>query len=217
MTNKLNENKISSSKMLSKGIGFASALTILALSFNGLAFADCEPDGAYGQICTYTKEFEIDKQVRFVGDDDWKDKIVGVKEGQKFEFKVSIKNNGEVDVDSMKMIDFLPDEIERISGDELVEYWENFESGERKNFVFEAKVRDVEYDKKNFEKCVVNKAEAYYSDNEIGSATAVVCYGDSQPKELPKTGPIDNGLLGILGLVSTGLGLSLKSLLKRAK
>lgn len=214
--NKNNKIAPKSTKMLSKGIGLVGALSVAALAFNGLAFADCEPNGAYGQNCTYTKEFEVDKQVRLDGTDDWKDKII-VKEGEKFEFKITVKNNGEVTVDSMKMIDFLPDEIERIGGDDLVKYWENFEPGESKKFIIEAKVRKSEFDKKNFEKCVVNKAEAYYSDDEVGSGTAVVCYGDSKPKELPKTGPVDNGLVGLLGLVSTGLGLSLKSLSRRSK
>lgn len=212
MRNIKNINKLN----IVTSLGAVLALTC-GLGLNRYAYADCTPNGAYGQNCTYDKRFEIDKDVRFEGDSDWKDKITGVRKGQKIEFKITVKSKSETTVDSMKMIDLLPSELEWKSGDELVQYWEDFTPGEEKKFIFVATVRESEYDRKDFEKCVVNKAEGYYSDDIIGSATATVCYTDQAPKELPKTGPVDNGLVGLLGLVSTGLGLSLKSLSKRSK
>jgi uncharacterized repeat protein (TIGR01451 family)/LPXTG-motif cell wall-anchored protein len=191
------------------------ALSITFLGSNNVVYANCTSDGAYGQKCERAEDFDIDKDVRFVGDDTWKDKLTKVKKGQRIEFKITVKNTDDVEVDSMKMVDFLPDELEFKGGDKLVQYWQDFSAGEKKTFIFEAQVKDSEYNRSNFEKCVVNKAEAYYSDDEVGSDSAKVCYSDKDIEELPRTGPIDDGMLALAGLVSTGLGLSIKLFLRK--
>lgn len=175
------------------------------------AFAEeCEPNGAYGETCTYEKRFEVSKKVRLEGDDTWKDKIVGVKDNEVIEFKIKIKNKGEVDVDNMKMTDYLPDELFRTGGSGLTEYWSDFEAGTSETFIIKARIRKEEFDRDdNFEKCVVNKAKAEEDGDKVGSDTATVCYGD-EIKELPETGATMTEALTILGLVSTGLGLLLK-------
>uniref|UniRef100_A0A7C4TL46 DUF11 domain-containing protein n=1 Tax=candidate division WWE3 bacterium TaxID=2053526 RepID=A0A7C4TL46_UNCKA len=209
----IKHNKLSKLNMATGLI--ASVVFLTYIGSNNVAFAGCVSDGAYGQDCSYDKDFEVDKDVRFVGDKDWKDKVTNVKKGQRVEFRVTIKSESEIDVDSMKMIDLLPDELEWKSGDNLVQYWQDFSPDEEKEFVFEVIVRDSEYERGDFEKCVVNKAEAFYSDKEIGSATATVCYSDEEIKELPKTGPVDGGIVGALGILSMGLGLSVKAFLKK--
>jgi LPXTG-motif cell wall-anchored protein len=113
----------------------------------------------------------------------------------------------------MKMKDSLPDEMERVGGDGLTEYWEDFEPGETKTFIIRAKVNSEEYDRENFEKCVVNKAKVLYDDDEEGSDTATVCYGDSEVTELPKTGG-SSVLYGALGLGLSAFGLTVKKLKK---
>ncbi len=186
-----------------------SAMLVLAV-FGGLfggsqVYAGCTPNYGGGQTCVYNKNFDIEKKVRKAGDDSWKDKVTGVKKGEVVEFKIKVKNDGEVDVDKMKMTDKLPREMERVGGDGLTEYWDDFDKGETKTFVIRAKVKDSEYDRKNFEKCVVNKAVVEYKGDQEASDTATVCYGDSKPTELPKTGgsPLVYGTLG-LGLVAVG-------------
>ena len=60
---------------------------------------------------------------------------------------------------------------------------------------------------------MVNKAEAYYDNDFVGSATATVCYSNKTVTELPKTGLGNSVTLTIAGLGLVGLGL----LIKRSK
>lgn len=179
----------------------------------GTAYAGCTSNYGGGETCIYNKNFDIEKKVRKEGDDSWKDKVTGVDEDEVVEFKIKVKNEGEVDVDDMKMSDKLPKEMERVGGDGLSEYWDDFEAGETKTFVIKAKVKDSEYDKDNFEKCVVNKAEVLYDGEDEASDTATVCYSDSEPTELPKTGG-SSLLYGVLGLGLTAVGAFAKKLKK---
>lgn len=185
-----------------KIIAGATALTMLT----GTAYAngDCEPTYGGGQTCVYNKNFEIKKEVRKEGDDNWHDKITGVKKGQIIEFRIRVKNSGEVETDDMRMKDILPDELSRVSGD-LTEEWDNFEIGEKKEFIIKAKVDKDEYDNKNFKNCIVNEAHIYFGDKHEGSDTATVCYESKEVKELPDTGA-STGLLG-LGLLTSGIVL----------
>lgn len=185
------------------------ALTIALLPSK--VFAACESVGDYGQNCVFNKTFELEKKVRLEGDNTWKGKVVNVKEGEVIEFKIEIKNAGEVAVDDMKMTDILPDELERIGGSGLTEEWTDFKVGEEKNFVIKARIKASEFERTdNFEKCVVNKAEVTYDGTLEGSDTATVCYGNEEPEELPETGPLATEVLTIAGLASTGFGLALK-------
>ena len=162
----------------------------------------------YGE--TYiNKRFEIDKDVRIEGDNSWKDKVTDVEINEIVEFKITIKNRSDEeadDFDNMKMEDFLPDELERVGGSGLTEYWDNFEPGEKKSFTIEAKVKDSEYDREdNFEKCVVNKAEVEWDGEFEGSDTAIVCYGNTELTELPETGSSTDSIAALgLGLVVVG-------------
>lgn len=200
---------------------------VVGVLSGGVAYAGCTSNYGGGQTCIYNKNFDIEKKVRTCDadyyddhgecdkDDDegWKDKVTDVEEGDVVEFKIKVKNDGEVDVDNMKMSDKLPKEMTRLGGDGLTEYWDDFEAGETKKFYIYAKVDDDEFDRENFEKCVVNKAEVEYDGDEEASDTATVCYGDSKPSELPKTGG-SSMLYGMLGLGFTALGVTAKKLKK---
>lgn len=167
----------------------------------------------YGGVEYINKRFTIEKKVRIQGDDSWKDKVTDVKEGDVIEFRIKIKNKSDDeadDFDNMKMEDFLPDELIRIGGSGLTEYWDNFESGETKTFEIEAKIDSDEFDRDdNFEKCVVNEAEVNWDGEFEGSDTATVCYGDEEPTELPKTGS-ESIYFGLAGLASIVTGLVIK-------
>lgn len=179
----------------------------------GRAYAGCTSNYGGGQTCIYNKNFDIEKKVRKEGDDSWKDKVTGVDEDEVVEFKIKVKNEGEVEVDDMKMSDKLPKEMERVGGDGLTENWNDFKPGETKTFVIKAKIKDSEFDRKNFEKCVVNKAEVLYDGEDEASDTATVCYGDSKPTELPKTGG-SSVAYGAFGLGLTAFGALIKKLKK---
>ncbi|MFA6982073.1 MAG: hypothetical protein WC243_03570 [Patescibacteria group bacterium] len=185
---------------------------VLAVVSSKSVYADCESNYGGGETCVYNKSFKITKQVRLEGNDTWKDKITDVEEGDVIEFKIKIENTGEVDVDDMKMKDELPDELEKVGGSGLTEEWDDFESDETKTFIIKAKVEDDEFDKENFDKCVVNKAEVRYDGEFEGADTATVCYGNGDITELPETG------VSTLGLGFTGFGLiTVGSLIKRSK
>jgi len=167
----------------------------------GQVYAGCKSTYGNGETCYINKRFEIDKDVRIKGDDDWEDKVMDVDDDDVVEFRIKIKNRSDDkadDFDDMKMEDFLPKEMKRVGGSGLTEYWDNFAPGETKTFVIEAEIDEDEFDRDvEFEKCIVNKAEVNWDDNFEGSDTATVCYGDEEVKELPETG--SNELMAILG------------------
>lgn len=194
-------------KNIYKLIGSFIALGLFVFLSTENAYAD-----QYGEI--YNKRFKITKEVRIEGDSEWKDKVTDVEEDDVVEFKITIKNKSDDDAgdfDNMKMEDFLPDEMYRVGGSGLTEYWDDFDSDESKKFTIKAKVDSDEYDRDvEFEKCVVNKAEVRWDDDFEGSDTATVCYGNIEPTELPKTGAVST-----LGF--TGLGLLLVGLVSKKK
>jgi hypothetical protein len=190
-----------------------SIAVVLSTVFVGgqTVFADnCESNYGGGEKCIYNKRFQIDKDVRIEGDDEWKeDKVTDVEEGEIVEFRIKIKNlsdEGTGSFDDMKMEDFLPDELIREGGSGLTEYWDDFDHGETKTFTIKVKIDPEEFDRNdNFEKCVVNKAEVRRDGEFEGSDAATVCYGNGEPTELPKTGAVsDLAVLGF-GLLSAGI------------
>jgi uncharacterized repeat protein (TIGR01451 family) len=187
----------------------AVAASLLAAGSNKV-YADCEPTYGGGETCVWNKSFRITKDVRIEGDDDWEDKVTDVAEDETVEFRIRIKNVGEIEVDNMKMKDILPDELIKIGGSGLTEEWDDFEPGETKEFIIKVKVDSEEYDRENFEKCVVNKAEAFYKDKFEGADTATVCYGEGEISELPETGAGSFAFLNGLGLGLVSLGTMLK-------
>ncbi|MBU1132880.1 MAG: hypothetical protein ABIA11_00825 [Patescibacteria group bacterium] len=184
------------------------ALVIFA-SFMFLNGASVYANYGGGEV---NKRFKITKQVRLEGDNSWKDKVTNVKEGEVIEFRITVENLSDEEADefdNMKIEDFLPDELFRVGGSGLTEYWDNFGSGEEKKFTIEVKVEFNEYDRDiTFEKCIVNKVELEWDGEFEGSDTATVCYGNEEPSELPKTGYTST--LAIAGLATLVAGLFAK-------
>lgn len=201
--------------ILNKIMISAFITAILAVTYGAQVYAGCTSTYGGGEICIYNKRFEIDKDVRVEEkDDDWEDKVMDVEKDDIVEFRIKIKNRSDEDIDdeadisfdNMKMEDFLPDEMERVGGSGLTEYWDDFEPGETKTFYIEAKVKEEEYDRDvDFEKCVVNKAEVEWDGEFEGSDTATVCYGDEDVTELPETGSNEIVALIGFGLIAAGI------------
>lgn len=185
---------------------------VLAFVFAGKAYADCKATYGGGETCTNEIIFKVKKEVRLAGTTEWKDKIINVKMGDVIEFRIRIKNIGDVSVNGMEMKDKLPADIfKKIGGDGLTEEWDSFDPGDTKEFVITVKVKDSEFtSSRTFDKCVVNKAEAYYDGDFVGSATATVCYSNKTVTELPKTGLGNSVTLTIAGFGLVGLGLLIK-------
>jgi hypothetical protein len=92
----------------------------------------------------------------------------------------------------------------RVGGDGLTEEWDSFEPGETKTFYIKVEVDSAEFERENFEKCVVNKAEVRFDGTFEGADTATVCYGVSEITDLPETG-FEEVLLPLgLGLIAVG-------------
>jgi uncharacterized repeat protein (TIGR01451 family) len=167
---------------------------------------------AYGEYAreVVNKVFRIEKKVRIGDSGVFRDKVTHVKKGEVVEFQIVVKNIGDIKVNDMKMVDIIPSEMERVGGDQLTETWDNFDVDDTKTFIIKAKVKDSEFDRENFEKCVVNKAESYYKDKFEGADTATVCYGKVPVTELPKTGAGSTIAVTLFGLGSLYLGRLLK-------
>lgn len=197
-------------------IGSLVLIATMVVLSTGVVYAkskdNCESHYGGGKTCLVNKRFKIEKWVKVKGDDSWKDKVTDVDEDDTILFKIKIKNlsddEGDFDFDNMKMKDFLPDELERIGGDGLTEEWDDFEPGEERTFEIEAEIDEDEFDRDDdFEKCVVNKAEVRWDGEFEGADTATVCYGDEEPKELPKTGSVPFDAITGVGLITAGLVL----------
>ena len=183
----------------------------VAFLFNRRVYAE-----QYGEVVK-NKAFRIEKEVRVKDEGDFEDKLVLDEEDfdKVLEFRIEVKNKGEVDVDDMKVEDFLPEEMDRVGGDGLTEYWDDFDSGDTKTFYIDAKIDEDEFDRENFDKCIVNKAEVRYDGDFEGSDTATVCYGDVEVTELPETGFVDTMVPLGLGLIVVGFLVKNKKSLER--
>ncbi len=156
-----------------------------------------------GKICIRNKVFSIEKLARIKDESHFVDKLLlGPSDLDKvLEFRITVKNIGDVKTDKMKMQDFLPSELKRVGGHKLEETWDSFDISETKTFIIEVKLDPNEIKDKEFEKCVVNKAEVRFDGNFEGADTATVCYGVSKITELPETGfgeiilPLGTGFL----------------------
>lgn len=158
------------------------------------------------------KDVSISKMVRFEGQDTWKEKIIGVELDDVIEFRIKIDNKGNTEIDNLKMIDDLPDELERIGGSGLTESFDNLAEDDDKSFTIKAKVKD-EY--MNEEKCVVNEAKVERDGKEKDRDTATVCFGEVELSELPETGPTETGAIALSGILMLGLGLKFRKSLVR--
>lgn len=182
-------------------------------TYVGEVLATCTSNGAYGQNCTPDESFSLDKKVRVKGQSSWQDKVINVKENDTVEFRIVVENTGDEMESKMKTVDTLPNEMSRIGGAALVEVWDNFDDGDKKEFIIESKLKSSEFStSKNFEKCVVNKVDLYQNEDFKGSDTATVCYNNAEVEELPKTGPgISASAVGLFGVFFTTLGSLIKT------
>lgn len=186
-------------------------------------YAGCEQNYGGGETCLINKRFEIEKEVRVCKDGDsdscddwgsWEDKVTDVKKGQLIQFRIKVTNlsDDEADeFDDMRVEDFMPNELYRVGGSGLTEYWDNFASDEEKEFKIEVLIDEDEFDRENFEKCIVNKAEVEWDGEFEGSDTATVCYNDDvkgEITELPETG--GTSVAFVAGLLSLTSGLVLR-------
>ena len=194
----------------------ASASFGVVLSFLNInsvnADTTCTPVYGGGETCVETteREFSLEKKVRFVNHNEFKSRITGAQEGDKVEFRITVKNEGNVDVDEVKINDDLP---KYLKTDEDTSWTiKNFKAGAEEEITFKAKV--VDSDKlPDSDTCVVNEASLKFENRNRASDTAVVCIevpSTSTVKKLPVTGadfPLNPFSLS-LGIIAVGIILS---------
>lgn len=180
-------------------------LNLLLASFvftSEVAYADCT--GAYyGSSTCSDSGFNLTKRISKNDSSESKEKLTGIKKGEtfKYTFKLDNKTN---ETKTLKLVDNLPFEIERVSGigftEEVV-----INKNDHVKLVMEVKIKDSEFDnKKDFEKCVVNTAYLFKDSVKKETSSATVCFGEGTSKNLPSTGPSE--VLGILGTSLLALG-----------
>ena len=195
---------------------FNFALTALLLiagliltSRTTLAAVRCETQYGGGEVCVYTGELQLDKEVwnpeleKFVdnlGLTDYK-----FAPGEKIVFKLAVKNVGDKTFDQLNLKDLLPDYLELESG-ELE--WEiaDLAVDETEERRFGTRVVPVDkLPEGNTTLCVVNEAEVWSGD-EKDKDTAQVCITKKVlgVTELPPTGPED-WLSTLFAILASGL------------
>jgi len=125
------------------------------------------------------------------------------------EFRITVRNTGELEVDDVKMEDILPDELKRVGGSGLTETFDNFKPGDSEKFIIEAELTDDAKDE-NKSDCFVNRARVIYKDHVEGEDVATVCVEVGEISELPETGFDTLTILTVLGLGSMALGIVIR-------
>lgn len=198
---------------LNKKLIITAFVFSMILSTNTKVFAQYGGGGGYD-----SESLEITKEVKLEGDENFRDKVyVDFKNASEKDkniiFRITVKNNGD-SIDKLKYEDFLPNSLDKVSGD-LTEEVGSLNNKESRSYEI---VASIDEDDKNrdyvFEKCVVNKVELRqdgdYKDNDV----ATVCYGNvDEPTQLPETGFIP--LTGLSGLGLVTLSSYLKKKIKK--
>lgn len=172
-------------------------------------------------------DLSIEKYVRWEGTDDWYESIEKETHlfdpGEKVIYKIVVKNTGDADAESVRVVDELPDYISWISGEGE---WDKDErkvrfdlgtvkAGEEKDRVYTAKVADEE-DLPFTDREQKNVATLYEGDEKIDDDHAQVWINGPEilaarvekPEELPEAGADALGLVLIsLGMIISGWGM----------
>ena len=171
--------------------------------------------GQYGEIET-SPEISIDKKVKHPdqttkgGEPVWVDNLFvsdyKFTAGQEIEFKITVTNTSNNDLDNVHFKDILPQYLEYVSGN--IDAIFSLKAGESKDFYFKSKVVDsIELPDNYTWYCVVNTAQAW--NGKMVQDTAQVCVEKQQVlgvKTIPEAGPAENlaillssGILGCAG------------------
>jgi len=172
--------------------------------------------GQYGEIGE-AKKISLDKKVKHPeqttkgGEIVWVDNLFAAdykfKPLEEVEFKITIINTGEADLDNVKFKDVLPAYLDYVSGDHDVIF--NLKQGESRDFYLKAKVKETEKLADGLS-CVLNLAEAEFNGQQ-DQDTSQICIEKQVLGfvTLPEAGPAENLtiLLGSTILGFTGLAL----------
>lgn len=170
----------------------------------------------YGEV-EVSKDISLDKKVKKPGTDEWVDNLFAsdykYAPEQEIEFKITVANAGDRDLENIKLKDILPSYLNHVSGD--LEYTFNLSVDESRDFYIKARVvRIDELANDQGLYCLVNTAEAWFND-QVDKDTTQICI---EKKVLgfvaiPEAGPAENRLI-LFG--STMLALAGWALIKKS-
>ena len=199
-------------KNIFKYSAVAAVAVILPFLFSKTVNADriCTPNYGGGETCTETnlKSVRIEKEVSFK-DKDFKDRIKGATAKDTIYFRITVKNEGDVTLENLKVEDDLPKYIK--AKDDTDWTINKLEPGKEWSEVFKAEVVD-EDDLPDNDVCVVNEAKVKLSGKSVSEDTATVCIESPTKvlgvKELPVTGgPNIGGKEAALGVIAFGMAM----------
>lgn len=196
--------------------------SVFAISAQKTARADtiCTPNYGGGENCIEIKKEKItlDKEVSFKKSGDFSSRVKGAEAGETVYFRIIVKNEGDIDLENLKVEDDLPKYLKTSEDTE----WtiKKLEAGKEWSEVFKAEVVD-DGDLPDNDTCTVNEARVKESGKTVDEDTAVVCIEAPTKvlgvKELPVTGG-RNSVTGkeiSFGVIALGmflLGIGLKKL-----
>lgn len=177
-----------------KRLNYIVIALILATLSSKSAFALNCVSTAYGNLCSGAPlDYDVRKTVSKTAGSEGTDRITGISQGDTFTFYFRVSNNTLNEV-TLTLEDNLPSNLERVGGIGYTEKVTLYPKS-RKTLEMVVKVKDSEFQNKNFfQKCVVNKANLYKDKDLKDSATATVCYGKGFGSKL--SGIVSNDVLG---------------------
>jgi uncharacterized repeat protein (TIGR01451 family) len=174
---------------------------IISLSLVSLAMAIASrPSLVKAQYGTGEEERQviIDKKVKPVNSDKWYDNLPQVNTAfapeDLVDFKIILKNSGDVDLENLNIIDNLPDYVKPIFNpgeykeDEKKITWtiKKISTGETQEFNIRVQIGKAENISQTKPFCLVNKAGVQKDGQELDNDTAQFCI---EPRILAKTFP----------------------------
>jgi uncharacterized repeat protein (TIGR01451 family) len=167
--------------------------------------------GQYGEV-EVSKDISVDKKVKHPqlttkgGEIVWVDNLFvsdyKFSPQEEVEFKITITNTGQTDLDNVDFKDYLPDYLEYLEGDFDVIF--SLKAGESRDFYLKARVLASEKLPHGVY-CLVNTARAAF-DGQADEDTAQICLEKQVlgMAVIPETGPAEN-LAVLIGSVILGL------------
>lgn len=197
--------------------------TILAFSgaflfTPNLSFAAirCETQYGGGQTCVKTGNIQVNKQVKEITGNDtheWRDNLVHVTSDKFFkpqdlvEYRIKVKNVGDVDFATVILTDTLPSQLELVEGS-LSQELKNLKVNEEREIFIKAKVKNADQLGNSNTNCDIANTAKAVSGDQSDQDTAKVCVQKfpETAKALPKAGPEDFYLILGLSILASTLG-----------
>lgn len=191
------------------------------IAFSTFASQKVEANYLYG-VAQPSRQIIVDKKLKPMTSGNWADNLslseVTFTAEDKIDFKLIVKNSGQVELQKVKVIDYLPEDVNFISGtegyhlqDHQVEWEiEKLQAGEEKELTLQVAVVKSDQLPEADNYCVTNRVRVEAESGESDEDLAQFCLETRilGAKELPEAGAeLVLGTVTSLALAGTGLFL----------